>query len=494
MRRSTSIAQTIDPEQVKALSFIIDDKIVPEFQRIRKQMIAYGHFMGSRRIYSVAERNGSLFWGPENRDEKAPLAFPPGTVYEQPKSELRDVFRTAQSVVVGPYREQYGSFVSGFSPVADPRSGRVLMVVGVGIPAEQWKAANASARLQAILLTLAPVVILLGGLSLMHWRRRFLADKPAWWLRHTETLLTAVLGLGLSAILALGVNDVEKRRIQNDFHRLSEDKVRILSEAFREFDKDLASIARFLACNLKVSSQEFESFVGPLAWSSGVQAWEWIPLVPSGEKEDFEERMCRQGFEAFKLFERNVAGEKVPVSRRLEYFPVTYMAPLEGNMAAAGFDLGSEPVRRKALDEALRTMLPAATAPVTLVQERRQKGMLILHPVLNDGDKRPLGFALCVLRSQSVLERALATGDGTDSHIAVDLVDLGGDGAPDLIASVPECKGENACTAFPKRDGYSSAYPMFISGRSLAIVAHPGPTFLAAHPGRGKRPAWQGSW
>ncbi len=482
LRQAAGIAQTINTEQVKALSFITGDEILPEFQRIREHMIAYGRFTGLRSIYGVAGRNGSLIFGPESLDEKDPMASPPGTIYEQP--ELREVFRTAKSVVVGPYVDEHETLVSGFSPVVDPRSNRVLMIVGVDIPAERWKAAIAGLRLQAILLTLAPVVILLGGLNLIYWRRRLFADNPAWWLRHTETLLTAVLGLGLSVILTFVVHDVEKRRIQQDFHTHAEVKVRIISEAFREFRKDLAGITRYLAGNLQVSAQDFDSFAGPLAWSSGVQAWDWIPLVPSSEREDFENGMRRQGFEDFKLFEKNAAGERVPASKRDEYYPVAYIAPLEGNLTAVGFDLGSEMVRRKALEEALRTMLPTATAPVTLVQETgQQKGMLIFHPIFNDGDKRPLGFALCVLRLQSALERALAAGGetGSEFEVEVDLADISGDGAPNLLAAVPEPKGEDAFTAFRKWDECSSVYPMFLFGRSLAIVAHPSPAFLTTH-------------
>jgi PAS domain S-box-containing protein len=482
-RQAAGIAQTINPQRVKALSFDIRDKAIPEFQRLRNQMIAYGRFTALRSVYSVAERNGVLVFGPENLDERDPLASPPGTVYEKPKSELREVFRTAQPVVVGPYTDEYGTFVTGFSPVVDPRSGEVLLVVAIDILTEQWKATIAGARMHAILLTMAPVVILLGGLNLIYWRWRLLAEKQAWWLRHTETLLSAVLGLGLSVVLALGVNDVEKRRIKHDFQRLAEAKVHIIGEAYRSLRQDLAVTSRFVADNPKLSAQEFEAFAGPLAWSQGVQAMEWTPVIVPSEKESFEAGIRGQGFEAYRVFEKDAKGERAAASGRDEYYPVAYITPLQGNEAAMGFDLGSEPVRRKALEEAIRTKLPVATAPITLVQETGlQKGMLVFHPVFKEGDQRFLGFALCVLRLQSTLERAMTAGGENGSQISIEVADINIEGLPNSFAVLPQGPGEVASTAFLKRHGYSSAYPLFLCGRTFAVVAQPGSTFPTAHP------------
>ncbi len=68
------------------------------------------------------------------------------------------------------------------------------------------------------------------------------------------------------------------------------------------------------------------------------------------------------------------------------YFPVYFVEPLEGNEAAVGFDLASNPTRLEALIQARDTGTPVATARITLVQETgRQFGFLIFVPVFGEG-------------------------------------------------------------------------------------------------------------
>ena len=108
----------------------------------------------------------------------------------------------------------------------------------------------------------------------------------------------------------------------------------------------------------------------------------------------------------------------MPAKVRPEYFPVLYVEPLAGNEAAVGFDLGSEPVRRAALEAALRTGHPAATEPVHLVQERHEStGVLVFVPVFRQGSAtatgapfRPAlrGMVLAVFRTEDLMETALA--------------------------------------------------------------------------------------
>ncbi len=79
-------------------------------------------------------------------------------------------------------------------------------------------------------------------------------------------------------------------------------------------------------------------------------------------------------------------------------------APKFMEQQVVGFDLGSESVRHKAIDEALRTGLPASTEPVRLQEAGRPKGLLLLRPVFTDAARsKPLGLAFAVLRLEAAL-------------------------------------------------------------------------------------------
>ena len=141
LQQVNAIARTIDPEQVKQLAFTEADKSNPVFQRLGEQMAGYEALARCRGIYTLVLRNGNLIFGPESYAEDDPQASPPGTVYEQPGERDRDIFRNGRAFTDGPSTDEYGTFVSALTPVLDPRSREVLMVVGLDLEAADWQAA-----------------------------------------------------------------------------------------------------------------------------------------------------------------------------------------------------------------------------------------------------------------------------------------------------------------------------------------------------------------
>jgi len=75
---------------------------------------------------------------------------------------------------------------------------------------------------------------------------------------------------------------------------------------------------------------------------------------------------------------------------RPDLMVITRIEPLEPNRAAWGYDVGSEPVRREAMEAALRMGRPNLTAPIALVQDgRKRAGFLYILPIhgpLGPGD------------------------------------------------------------------------------------------------------------
>jgi signal transduction histidine kinase/CheY-like chemotaxis protein len=129
-----------------------------------------------------------------------------------------------------------------------------------------------------------------------------------------------------------------------------------------------------------------------------------------------------------------------PDDPRDEYHAIVYLEPLDRrNRAAIGFDMFTEEVRRQAMARARDTGEPAASGPVTLVQEIDgdvQHGFLIYMPVyaggavplvLADRQDRLLGFVYSPFRAGDLFAGIL----GGDRHPRAGF-DLFDDGAPDL--------------------------------------------------------------
>ncbi len=133
------IADSVDPHDVRALSFTLNDRTNPGFMKLEDWMRKLGKALECRSLYSVVQQGDFLIFGPENLAPNDPDASPPGTVYRNPPEELRSVFRTRKGITVGPSRDEYGTFVSAFSPVIDPVSGTVILVIGLDVEAAEWK-------------------------------------------------------------------------------------------------------------------------------------------------------------------------------------------------------------------------------------------------------------------------------------------------------------------------------------------------------------------
>jgi PAS domain S-box-containing protein len=78
-----------------------------------------------------------------------------------------------------------------------------------------------------------------------------------------------------------------------------------------------------------------------------------------------------------------------PEEPRAQYHTILYLQPLDArNRAAIGYDMFTEPTRRGAMERARDSGAPAASGPVTLVQEiddDKQAGFLIYVPVYEGG-------------------------------------------------------------------------------------------------------------
>lgn len=183
-----------------------------------------------------------------------------------------------------------------------------------------------------------------------------------------------------------------------------QDTVEVAMDAVREDLSEslghLHGIQALFNASGVVGRREFDVFVTIfLDQSEGTQALEWIPRVTHDEREEYEARIRAEGFKDFAIH---------PPGDRGEYFPVTYVSPMDPNLTAFGFDLATEPNRLNALERARDTGKLVATAPITLVQETAsQKGFLIYAPIYRDAEvpgtieeRRAslLGFGLAVFR------------------------------------------------------------------------------------------------
>ena len=487
LSHAAAIAQTVDVDSFKSLSFSPRDENAPEFKQLHKQMAAYVEATGLRGIYTMASRHGQIFFGPESYAPTDPLASPPGSIYRQPPTELWNIFHAHNGRTLGPYKDEYGEFVTGVAPVHDPIHGQVVALVAADRETKDWQAIITQARRVPIVFVFTVLTIVLFAQAILGWRD-VVAARQKWRSRHVEAILCAIIGTAISVSLAWQVHHAERIYRLESFSSLARAEAGDVAVSLRSLRTQLESLGRFFESSEEVTRQEFKTFAEPLCASGLSQAWEWVPVVPREFASDVENRARRQGVVDFAIYQQDTTGKRIPATERQTYYPVLYVEPIVGNERAVGFDLGSESVRRIALAEAQRILLPVATDAITLVQETgSQNGLLAVQPVLSkDGTPRTLrGFAVLVLRLGTTLERALRASGNEQLGITLALYQLESGHAPRLMATknTPATQRRYPAEELrPRENELFVVRPLFLFGKSYALQIRTESAYLADHP------------
>ncbi|MCP5026753.1 MAG: hypothetical protein GY929_10770 [Actinomycetia bacterium] len=233
------------------------------------------------------------------------------------------------------------------------------------------------------------------------------------WARMAPFIMFALASALTAAVVIELDTRIEGERVSAS-NRVSDVLVRDVESRLSIYLETLIGLRGLFETEGPVSRGEFESYIGAAEIFErypGVQALEWAPVVHRENLAEFERSVQSDttvsdvGYPDFVVH---------PDGESESLFVVDYLVPLQGNEAAFGFDLGSNPARRAAVEDARDSGLAVASAPITLVQEEAsQAGMLLLLPVYdgasNTLEERRAGFrgvVLAVFRLEDLLDGA----------------------------------------------------------------------------------------
>jgi PAS domain S-box-containing protein len=167
-----------------------------------------------------------------------------------------------------------------------------------------------------------------------------------------------------------------------------------------------------------VERKEFNTFTTPFFEDyPGIVALGWVPRIPSDLRDAHQEAVRRQGFEQYKIFQRNDLGQAVSAEKRKEHYPILFIEPSPENHLLIGFDLASNPSCHKAIQQAIATRRQIAIVCPPLDKNENDSSLLyVLQPAWNEHSstsKRPAdqpeidGFVLGVFHLTSIIESSL---------------------------------------------------------------------------------------
>ena len=237
--------------------------------------------------------------------------------------------------------------------------------------------------------------------------------------------------LSLVVLVFLGVSRWERTQLVTRISEHGSKLAQLLDRRLVAHQEALSALGRLIEVTPTMTFAQFEHFTRiTVRDNQDIFALSFNPYVPLAERPAFERSMAaRSPLPGFAVTERNRANQLVPAAERPYYVAVGFIAPLEGNRPAIGFDIHSEPVRRAAIAQAQASRLPAVTAPIQLVQENQQRvGVLVLHPAYEASavqgqaaSPRLTGFAVGVIKVDELVR--IATARETQEGIVLRLTD-----------------------------------------------------------------------
>ncbi len=478
LQQTYLVAQSISPETVRTLDGNLSDNDKPTYHRLKTQLMAAVQIDPDWEWIYLMDKNpeGQILFQVDSEAYDAPDPSPPGQIYGEATDILHGVFVRRLAATEGPVPDRWGTWVSAFVPLEDPRSGELLSVLGIDIEAGRWRATILRAGLWPAVFTLALMGILIAGFMV---RRPNSSDSQTGRWRHKEAILSLATGVVLTAAGVWLAAAIESTHLTEAFHSLAGMRTAHVLEAFRNLqDSDIEGLSMFFESSENVSLDEFHRYASHLGQTPEVRAWGWIPHLPGAGREAFEQAMRTSHSPDFQIWEKGPDGQRIPAAPRNQYLPIQFLEPIPDQPDIdLGFDGMSVESIRAALEESARTRLATSVDLTALDAEPASSSILIARAAFHPSPQgKLLGYVVAVVDPALLLRAAIRAHLDGHPFIDLDLIRLRSNEAPAPIASI-----RTGTPIHPRLRQDQLLRPILAFGETFAVATRPTAEFRKAH-------------
>jgi PAS domain S-box-containing protein len=324
-------------------------------------------------------------------------------------------------------------------------------------------------------LIAAPIVLTLIG-----------QPRDEWVPRRLSVGLALTLATALTAAMFLLVARWDDERQRSTFAREALSAASTLSFRLTEPLHALEALRGVYLASTDVTREEMKR--ASKTWLEGpgqLQALGTIERVARADVAAFEARQRAAGSVDYRVFDRTDA-RGAAVDAAADVLALKYIEPLAGNSAALGVNVLSIPAARAAIETAIRTDQPAATAGFKLTQDtsgKEQTGVVIYQAfyagapsTAQERVAASRGAVFVTLRMEDTLR---AVRDEVPHYLKVCVVDTDALAERRRLFGPPGCETEAA--------GFLHVRPMAFAGRQWDLRLYANPADL---PGARDSNAW----
>ena len=236
----------------------------------------------------------------------------------------------------------------------------------------------------------------------------------AWRSRRRVIIWPLTLAVAMLAAMIFQVGQWENERLRTSFQRDARGfSEMVISRVTDQMDA-LHATSQAVAAQGGASGPFFRSLTAPwLERYPGMYVIGWAPRVAGGDLDTFSSWARSNVSPTFKMFTRDEAGRRLPVTPGEFHLPIVRAEPADRNGMVVGLDPMGFPLAREALDASLRSGAPAATVPLRLQQEPDDQRSVLVYQVVRELQAgefggRMLGVVYMGLRLSDVLEAVLS--------------------------------------------------------------------------------------
>ncbi len=484
------VAQTITPSLLRPLAFSPEDTHHPNFKRASSYLAAYADFLSNFwmprqgqyvAFYTMRLKDNRIVFGPESIPQGDPTSSPPGTEYREPPSSLPSLFKNAYGTVIGPYKDEYGEFLSAFYPLPTADEDDPVTLIGMDISANDVKRQILAAAAPPVAFTVLLLAIMIVGNSLLQRRRRMANGERAA-LGKLELYLAIAIGLVITLLATWLTYKVEKSNQTRIFKRLAYETsyplVHTMEESIRG---DLHALVSFFENSVDVTAEEFQTFANALFGERrDVDCWLWAPFIPETARTSFiaEWQKIYPGF-TIKEIPTDATGNPPTIDAALPILHIAWRKKEDHTFR--GLNLASDPVIAQAFRESLETRRTTATHQKPALNGSADLDLLIIEPVYaQKTQEQPLGIVAAGVNWKSLFtalsSHAFMRSEQPMTQMGIFQIARGMPASP--------IKGSLITTLIPTEKRFLETFyrPLFSSGNTYAVVEQPTAEFLLANP------------
>jgi len=278
-------------------------------------------------------------------------------------------------------------------------------------------------------LIFAPVTLTLIGQPREEW-------APRRWSLALPLLVAALLmGLGIRHAMQL---EVERQR--QTFAREADSIANAVRVRLMQPLLALQAMHGLISESAVADRGAFHRASAPwLLGASGLSALGWNERVVSTDVPAFESRERAAGVAGFRVFDHADSG--VTIASGPDVQVIRFIEPLQDNLRALGVNSKSTPIARAAIEQAVQSGMPVASAAFALMQG--SLGVVVYQAVYRgqpitaaDRVAAQRGVVFATLRPEALLD---AASPATSSVLRLCLLDNDAPAAARLLAGLPGC-------------------------------------------------------